>query len=412
MTSHGSKGPIRTAVEDYSLPLIGGVIAALVWANVSPHSYHHVVHWSPFGSDSHYNFHFLFNDIFMVFFFGIAAGEITEACLPEGALNPPRRAINPLLGTAGGVLGPVGTYFLWVWLTGDASIANGWGIPTATDIALAWLVARIVFGRGHPAVSFLLLLAVADDGIGLAIIAIFYPDPANPTQPVYLLLVLAAMASAYALRRRRVESVALYVFGPGVLSWTGLYLAHLHPALALVAVVPFMPAADHDIGMYAEDEDRGSDPLNRFHHYTRLPVDLGLLGFGLANAGVLLSAIGNATWAVLVALAIGKTVGIFAFSMLGHRWGFQLPYGMDGVALFLVGLIAGLGLTVALFVAGEAFTDPDIQSAAKMGALMSAVIAPVAIILARILRVRSAEQLIAEQAREDADSSAGSEATA
>ena len=120
---------------------------------------------------------------------------------------------------------------------------GGWGIPTATDIALAWLVARIVFGANHPAVSFLLLLAVADDGLGLGIIAIFYPDPVNPVQPVFLLLVLMAVVVSYVLRAFGQKGFWVYLLLGGIPSWLGLYLAHLHPALALVAVVPFMPTA-------------------------------------------------------------------------------------------------------------------------------------------------------------------------
>lgn len=375
---------------EFSIPLIAGVIGALIWANVAPHSYHQLVHASPFGEGSHLNLHFLVNDIFMALFFGIAAKEITESVLPGGALNPPRKAVNPLLGTLGGVLGPIGVYFAYVAISGDAAIANGWGIPTATDIAIAWLVARLAFGASHPAVSFLLLLAVADDGLGLGIIAVFYPDPAHPVQPIYLLVVAAGMALAYGLRKKDVRNYWAYLLGPGVLSWSGLFLAHLHPALALVAVVPFMPHGGHDEGLYAEDGDAKhyGDTLNQFEHAFKVPVDLGLFVFGLANAGVMLGSVGSATAAVLCALVIGKTVGIFAFSYAGHVLGFSLPEGMDGKSLVVVGLTASLGLTVALFVAGVAFTDPAIQGAAKMGALLSAFVAPVVLIVARILRVR------------------------
>ncbi len=193
-------------LQEFSIPLIAGVVAAVVWANFGHDSYEAFVHWSPFGHHSHYNVHFLVNDIFMALFFGIAAKEITEACLPGGDLNPPRKAINPLMGTLGGVLGPVGVYLGWCALTGDQSIAGGWGVPTATDIALAWLIARLAFGAGHPAVSFLLLLAVADDGLGLAIIAIFYPNPAHPVEPAFLFIVAGAMTGAWALRKAGVQS--------------------------------------------------------------------------------------------------------------------------------------------------------------------------------------------------------------
>ncbi len=375
-------------VQDFSLPLLLGVVAAVVWANASPESYSAFLHWSPFGGHSEYSVHFAVNDVFMALFFAIATGEITEACLPGGVLNPPRNAVNPLLATVGGVLGPIGVYFLWVAITGDSSIRNGWGIPTATDIAIAWLVARLVFGNKHPAVSFLLLLAVADDGIGLGIIAVFYPDPAHPVQPIYLGIVAGAVAIAYLLRRSNIENFWPYLLGPGIASWYGLYLTGVHPALALVPIVPFMPTSGVDIGMYAEEEEALLDTLNRFAHAFRLPVDLGLFAFGLANAGVAVSSIGNATWAVLVALALGKTVGIFAFSFLGHRLGFPIPSGMNLRTLLLVGLTAGLGLTVALFIAGVAFTDPGVQGAAKMGALFSIGVAPVVLILGRVLKVK------------------------
>ncbi|MCS5666071.1 MAG: Na+/H+ antiporter NhaA, partial [Dehalococcoidia bacterium] len=188
-------------LQQYSIPLIIGVIAGLVFANIDIHAYEVMVDYHIFGDDTKIfgkavTVHFLVNEIFMVFFFGIATKEITESALPGGSLNPIRKAINPLMGTLGGVFGPAGLFFLLAWVFyggGDdlGIVANGWGIPTATDIALAWLVARIVFGASHPAVSFLLLLAVADDAIGLGIIAVFYPDPEHPVAPSWLLLVAA-----------------------------------------------------------------------------------------------------------------------------------------------------------------------------------------------------------------------------
>ena len=214
MANPSTRPSILELAQGLSLPLIAGVLTAVAWANLDPHGYQHLIHWSPLGEGSHLNLHFLANDIFMVLFFGIAAKEITEACLPGGALNPPRRAINPLMATLGGVLGPVGVYLLWTVIVGDASIANGWGVPTATDIALAWLVAKIIFGPKHPAVSFLLLLAVADDGLGLGIIAIFYPDPIHPIAPMYLLLVAVAAGMAFYLKRRGIVSFWAYLFGP------------------------------------------------------------------------------------------------------------------------------------------------------------------------------------------------------
>ena len=388
--------PKRTieVLQEFSIPLISGVIVAIAWANLSSHSYHSFLHASLFGAKHGINFHFLVNDIFMVFFFGIATKEITESLLPGGALNPMKKAITPILGTLGGVVMPIIVYLAWVWFSGDQSIINGWGIPTATDIALAWLVARQVFGKGHPAISFLLLLAIADDGIGLFIIAVFYPDPHNPVQPIYLLLVCVGMLLAYGLRKMRVKSYWPFLFGGGIFSWCGLYFSHLHPALALVSIVPFMPASKHDEGIFIESEG-GEDVhevsvLSRFEKELKLPVDIGLFCFGLANAGVEFSSIGNATYAVFLGLAIGKTFGVFSFAFVGYRvFGFPLPTGMDLKSLFVAGSVASIGLTVALFVAGVAFTDLELQGAAKMGALFSAFLSIVAISLGRIFKVHN-----------------------
>ncbi len=408
--AHGGKRSTMEVLQEFSIPLLLGVVAAVVWANVDFESYHHVMDWAPLAVGGHdISFHFLINDIFMALFFGIAAKEITEACLPGGALNPPAKAVNPLLGTLGGVLGPALVYLAYVKFAavapgggpdpmnfadkaGALSLANGWGIPTATDIALAWLVARMCFGAKHPAVSFLLLLAVADDGIGLGIIAVFYGDPAHPANPAFLGLVALGMVVALILRKRGVQSFWPYLLVAGALSWLGLILAHLHPALALVPIVPFMPAADHDEGLFAEEgappPHQHHDTLNHFEHFFKAPVDFGLFGFGLANAGVVFSAMGDATWAVLLGLIVGKTLGITTLSGIGHLLGFKLPDGMDFKTLVLAAIIAALGLTVALFVAGAAFTDPGIQGAAKMGALFSAGVAPLALILAKVLKIK------------------------
>ena len=372
-------------LREFSIPLISGVIVALVWANISPESYQHFDHDRNFGP---FSFHFIVNDFFMVLFFGIAAAEITQSCLPGGDLYPLRKAINPLLATVGGVVGPVLVYVVLNALMGDPSLLRGWGIPTATDIALAWLVASLVFGRRHPAISFLLLLAIADDAIGLAIIALFYPDPNLPVAPQWLVLVLSGMGTAALLRRGNAQSYWPYIILGGGLSWAGLFMAHLHPALALVFIVPFLPHPHREKKHLFEEDVRDLSPLASFEHEWKVMVDFGLFLFGLANAGVTFGSMGTATWLVLASLVIGKTGGIFFMGWLGKRLGYPLPSRVGWKELVLVGLIAGIGLTVALFVAGEAFTDPAHQGAAKMGALMSAGCAVLALAAGRIMNVR------------------------
>ena len=460
MTSahHGTGNKYLYLAQEFSLPLLLGVVVAIVCANANPKLYDKVVNHTysffvgdeshedheenhdheehgdegddhkkddqeksdhkdekskdgdhsaddadPHEGDGHgdghghatgwrkyFTLHFIVNELFMVLFFGIAAKEIAESCLPGGALNPVSKAINPLMGTIGGVLGPVGVYIGLNAIMGQADWAKGWGIPTATDIALAWLIARIVFGSGHPAISFLLLLAVADDGIGLMIIAIFYPV----AEPVWLnaLWVVPGVVVAYVLRINKVQAWSPYIVVGGALSWWGLYSAHLHPALALVPIVPFLPGPARDEGLYEDNlETIETDPLNRFEHDLKAFVDFGLFFFAFANAGVQFESLSNLTWIVLLSLLVGKTIGIAFFSWGATFFGFPLPDGMRLKHLIVAGVIAGLGLTVALFVAGQAFSNADYRGASKMGALFSGGIAVLAIVLGKMLGVKGPE---------------------
>ena len=372
-------------LREFSVPLLLGVIAALVWVNRAPESYNRFLYGHYLGPIS---FHFLTNDVFMVFFFGIAAVEIAQSLLPGGDLHPIKKSVNPLLATLGGVVGPAVVYLVLNHFIGSPDLRRGWGIPTATDIAFAWLTARVVFGKDHPAISFLILLAVADDGLGLAIIALFYPNPLLPVLPSWLFLTLAGMTMAYLLRRRKTQSYWPYLVAGGGLSWAGLFNAHLHPALALVFIVPFMPHRSFEEKHLFEEDVSDRSTMAQFEHGWKIIVDFGLLLFGFANAGVEFSRINTATWLVVAALLIGKTAGIFSLGYLAYRLGFPLPHGMQKKELLVVGIISGFGFTVALFVAGEAFIDPAHQGAAKMGAMLSCGSAVIAMIAARLLKVR------------------------
>ena len=99
-------------LQEFSVPLIAGVLVALVAANFFPDLYHYLVHHELVNHQHWSSMHFLVNDIFMVFFFGIAAKEIVESFLKGGSLNPVKKAINPLFATIGGVVGPVALFFL------------------------------------------------------------------------------------------------------------------------------------------------------------------------------------------------------------------------------------------------------------------------------------------------------------
>ena len=407
-------------LTNYSLLLIIGALIALVWANTNPETYHHFVEFviwdhAPIGHlhDGHrtLTLHYLVNDLLMAFFFAIAAKEVWEAViLKEGSLRG-KKAATPLIATAGGMIGPIAVYLGLAMMFGSDTfdaVKNGWAIPTATDIAFSYLVGRIVFGAGHPAIRFLLLLAIADDAGGLIILAIFYPS--GELAPAWLLVSLAASVGVFVLanwlprhldrgdqlRRNSTWVRTKLTFWPyliaACISWYAFQQSGIHPALGLLPIVPTIPHADRAFGIFSEAETHLHDLLNDIEHALKHPVEVVLFFFGLLNAGVEFSAIGEPTWLVLAGLLIGKPLGIFIMGYIGaHTLKFGLPEGMRTIDLVVIGCVAAIGFTVALFVASVAFGPGPVQDAAKMGALFSFGAAIVSIIAGKLTRVEKVE---------------------
>jgi Na+:H+ antiporter, NhaA family len=361
-----------------SLLLVVGAASALIWANVDLQSYNAFIKALYFPVD----------DIGMVFFFALATKEVYEATMPGGPLASPKLAAVPLMAAAGGMIVPASVYVLFVHGLGRADLMNGWAVPTATDIAFAYLVVRMIFPRGHPAIPFLLLLAIADDALGLIVLAIFYPS--GPVSVIELTIwLLPAIALAWFLKRRGVANFWAYVFGPGLLSWTGLIRGGLHPALALVPIVPFMPHGPSDLTDLGSSEVTGVTTLQEFEHWWRMPVQVILLFFGLVNAGVPLTRVGSATWIVAASLIAGKPIGILLTTKIADLIGFKRAPGLDDASVLVTGLAAGIGFTVALFFTTAAFAPGPIQDEAKIGALVSFFAAPLALGIGRLLRKRA-----------------------
>ncbi len=362
------------AAVKYSLFLPAGAVIALVWANVAHASYGRLAAALAFPV----------NDIGMVFFFALAAKEVVEATAPGGALHTWRRAALPVIAAAGGMAVPSAIYLVYVFAAGEPALARGWAIPCATDIAFSSLVATAVFRR-HPAIPFLLLLAIADDAFGLVILALFFPVGELHLGAGALLMV-AALACAFALRTKRIVSFWPYVAVSGALSWLALFWGGLHPALALVPIVPFFPHAARDRGLFVDAPPDAHDTLSRFEHWWKLPVQAVLFLFGLANAGVEITAHGTATWAVLVGILAGKPLGIVAAVAVATAAGFHLPARFGWRDLIVVGCAAGIGFTVALFFATAAFPPGPALDEAKLGALLSICSAALTVAAAFVLR--------------------------
>jgi NhaA family Na+:H+ antiporter len=404
-------------LSQYSLLLISGAIIALIWANVDYDSYHHFVEWVIVDDffighlhDGHrtLTLHYLVNDVFMAFFFAIAAKEVWEAIILKNGSLRGKKAATPLVATAGGIIGPVAVYLGLALLMGSETydaVSRGWAIPTATDIAFSYLVGRIVFGAGHPAVRFLLLLAIADDAVGLLILAIFYPS--GELAPEWLLLSLGAAVAVFVLanwlpryldRGNQARPTSTWVrkklsFWPYAIaacfSWYGFQESGIHPALGLLPIVPTIPHADRAFGIFAEAEKHLHDLLNDIEHALKYPVEIVLFLFGLCNAGVKFEAMGDATWLVLAGLIIGKPIGVLIFGWFAAKpLGLGLPAGMRIIDLFVIGCGAAIGFTVALFVAAVAFDAGPVQDAAKMGALFSFGAAILSIIAGKVTGVQ------------------------
>ena len=364
-------------IVDNSLLLVTGTVLALVWANLDHASYERITH----------PLHFAVNDIGMVFFFALAVKEIVEATLPGGALSSPREAGVPLLAAAGGMAAPAGLYAIQATMNGRTDLMPGWAIPCATDIAFSYLAARMIFPKNHPGIPFLLLLAIADDALGLMLLAIFYPSG-----PLSILSFAAFMIPAIGLslwlKRRRTLSFWPYVIVGGGLAWCALYYGGVHPALALVPILPFMPHEKRDLGLFDHREAALPYTMNRFEHWWKVPVQVILFFFGLVNAGVTLSSLGPGTWMVLSSLLIGKPVGILLFTWLAVQIGLRRPGGLSYIHTVVVGLAAAIGFTVALFFATAAFEPGRVLDEAKMGALLSFIAAPLAILVGRMVGLR------------------------
>lgn len=431
-----------------SLLLIFGAVIALVWANSHNKSYENFVHFTliqnfpgmgephdanhskddehshegdesessteggeqeaadkekneEHGGSHAFNVHYLINDVLMALFFAIAAKEVWEACLPGGPLSNPRKAATPLLAAFGGMAGPAVLFVVGSLMLGRNELTRGWAVPCATDIAFSYMIARLIFRPGHPAIAFLLLLAIADDAGGLMILAIAYPQKTLVIS--WFGVTAAAVVLALIMKAKRVHSFWWYLVVPGAMSWFSFHMAGIHAALGLVPIIPCLPHAQTDMGLYAPGEhETRHDTLNEFEHFWKNPVEVILGLFALANAGVVFASVGTGTALVLFGLLIGKPVGITFSAVAGQKLlGLQLPSGMKLKHVLTVGMVAAIGFTVALFVAVAAFPATDaagatILSEVKMGALASISAAFLAILLAKLLGISRKEELDVE----------------
>ena len=359
--------------------LLSAAAVALALANSGWHAgYEHF--WDAPRLPGSLSLHFLVNDVLMAIFFLVVGLEIRRE-MHDGALSTPAQATLPLVAAAGGIVVPALVY----GALADATVRDGWAIPTATDIAFAVGVLALLGRRVDPALRVLLLaIAIADD-----IAAVL--DHRS-------LLRRGHRAGRSPARRGRLPSrpgsATAPTSTPGSSAccpaqsiWFGFMLAGIHPALAGVAAGLLVPMKPHG----SETEP----PAARLEAALHPWVALGVMPlFALVNAGVrfevldLTSVLAQGlAGGIALGLLAGKPLGIAAAAAIAVRSGLcSLPAGVAPSGLLVIGFLGGIGFTMSIFIAGLAFEDPGLLAVAKFGVLAGSVGAAIAgLLLGRIL---------------------------
>lgn len=403
--------------------LLAAATLALAWAN-SPWAETYVRFWhTPLGLrigtfSFERTLEWFVNDALMVIFFFVVGLEIRRE-IHQGELSEWRRAALPAAAALGGMLVPAALYLL---VAGSPSTRSGWGVPMATDIAFAVGILTLL-GRRVPAVLrvSLLALAIIDDIGAIVVIAFFY---SSGVQLAGLLLAAFGLIAVLAMQRLGVRAKLAYV-APAVVAWAGTYAANIHPTVAGVVIGLMTPVrawlGPHGflVGVQSDLERlrNASAAVSSLELTQRLRnVDLlrreavspaeslietlhpwvafGIMPvFALANAGV--SVMGGSfdeesqavIAAVAVGLVLGKPIGVVSASWLTLRLGIAaLPTGITLAHLAVLGIVAGVGFTMSLFIAQLAFSDARLLAAAKVGVLAASVAAGMlGLVLGRLL---------------------------
>ncbi|MFB8145210.1 Na+/H+ antiporter NhaA [Microbacterium sp. NPDC056003] len=315
--------------------------------------------------------HWVQDGLLAIFFFIVAVELQFE--LTNGELNSARKAMQPAIAAAGGVVVPIAVFLLFA---GGSEVVDGWPIPTATDIAFA-LGVLAVFGKGLPSGIriFLLALAILDDIVGIIFIAVLFTDDVNVG-----LLALAVVAVAIfgvlsrQLNRRNRLPIAIVLVLLAVTTWVLVYLSGVHATIAGVAL---------GLAMAQRPALHVRHALEPWVNGVVLPLFAFSAAF-VVIPSVTPSQLSPAFWGVLVALPVGKIIGISVAGWISLRVGNRgaAPH-LSLLDLIAAGALGGIGFTVSLLLSELAFADdPLVRDEATLGVLGGSMIS---IVLAAIL---------------------------
>jgi len=372
--------PLRAffALEAASgIVLLSCAFAALAWVNLGGGERYRALLELPITLaagpyTARFTLHAAVNDGLMTVFFAVVGMEIKRE-LVLGELRTFAQAALPLVAAIGGMVVPAAIYLAF---NHDGPGRPGWGIPMATDIAFCIGVLTLLRSRvPHALVVFVTALAIFDDIGGILVIAIFYGHGID----VAWLLGAAGAGAALLLAGRAHASSGVVYAALGALLWLALHHGGIHASIAGVVAGLAIPArAAPSAG------DAAGSPLERFVHLLHPWVAFGVMPlFALANSGVDLRGLdaaqlaGAVTLGTGLALVVGKLLGIFVLTSLAVRAGLApMPGGVSHAKLLGAATVAGIGFTVALFIAGLAFPDaPGLLDQAKVGILAGSLVA-------------------------------------
>jgi NhaA family Na+:H+ antiporter len=308
------------------------------------------------------------NDGLMAVFFLMVGLEIKREIL-DGELSSFKRATLPIVAAAGGAIVPAIIYMLF---TKGTTAASGWGIPMATDIAFALAVLSMLSKRVPASLKiFLAALAIADDLMAILVIAIFYSAGIHL---LYLLFAGLVFLLMMVFNKMGVKNLFYYLI-PGLFLWYFIHHSGIHATIAGVLTAFAIPSA----------REATASPLIKLEHFLIRPVNFIIMPlFALANtniginAGMVDGLYSSLGWGIIAGLLIGKPVGITLFSWLMVKAGWaELPSKVKWMHIAGLGILAGIGFTMSIFIALLSFADPVLQTEAKFAVLIASTIAGV-----------------------------------
>lgn len=397
--------------------LIVCVVVAMLLANLpaTSHLYHRLLHmelglWIDGNLfPENMNLEKFVNDGLMVVFFFTVGLEIRRE-ISHGELSTPKKAILPVVAALGGMLAPATIYALF---NAGTAVANGWGIPTATDIAFAIGIMSLLGDRVPISLKvFLTALAVADDLGAIFVIAIFYGETPNM---VLLGIALVIMVGIYIMRRMGEFRMLAYLI-PACIVWILFYYSGVHATISGVAMamlIPTQPRYSHSYFLHKADiiergikslegaENQNEAEEQRLYYLRRMTqISNGSQGmshrmeqllmpyvnfiimpiFALVNAGVHIPSaeyfnifeyspeLGSIGMGIFFGLVVGKPLGISLFSFLAVKLGVaDKPAGSTWSMLIAVACLGGIGFTMSIFVDNLAFDKVTHQEFIDMG---------------------------------------------